>query len=167
MESSPASKTPHTPPAPAFTANGYPFGGERIGPAWVTAWTLLHTKTEIDTETLVNAMLEHKITQSTARNLLGMAAKAGHICGVKYGGPFGKKVLSWRLATDADRVKQELPTKEQVISEIIVRGFTSGRGSATDLVDHLISLGWLTVTPSQASTERADMATDHTGTQAG
>ena len=154
--------SPEIPPAPAFSANGYPLAGERIGPAWVAAWCLLHQHATVSTEDLVTAMHEHHgVAPSTARSLLGMAAKAGHICGARYGGQQGKRVLAWRLATEADRARCWLCDSLGGIAPVGSHTWvaTSARAS---------SVRPCPVCRSQTSTESADLATaDTADAQAG
>ncbi len=67
---------PNSPPN--FTGT-YPLGGERIGPAWRTAWRALATTPGKwhPAETLAEAMAQTGILDKTARGLLARARAAG------------------------------------------------------------------------------------------
>lgn len=66
--------------APDFGADGYPSGGDLIGPAWQSAWEALHYNPEMTGDELALVMQNSaSIKHKTAKNLLGQARKAGII----------------------------------------------------------------------------------------
>jgi hypothetical protein len=164
MGSSPDSEIPQ---APAFSADGYPLGGVRIGPAWETAWRLLHEYSRVSTEILLESMQQHGVTESTARTILGRAAKVGLIAGASWGGRRGLKVLAWQrtgLTKPAARVPCWLCLDLGGIEQVHT---ASGRTA------------WLGTAPSEDSPVRPcplchpqtsrghDVATDPPGAQTG